>query len=53
LIDPREYYVELYRKQDDNRWVMLTFDKSDAVIEFKSIQMTFNLVDLYEYINFE
>jgi Uma2 family endonuclease len=53
LIDPREYYVELYCKQDDNRWVMLTFDKSDAVIEFKSIQMTFNLIDLYEDVNFE
>ncbi len=53
LIDPREYYVELYRKQDDNRWVMRTFDKSDAVIEFKSILMTFNLIDLYEDINFE
>ena len=53
LIDPREYYVELYRKQDDNRWIMLTFDNSDAVIEFKSIKMTFNLIDLYEDINFE
>ncbi len=52
LIDPREYYVELYRRQDNNHWMMASFNQEDAVIEFKSVQMSFNLIDLYEDIVF-
>ncbi|HHL18369.1 MAG TPA: Uma2 family endonuclease [Thiothrix sp.] len=52
LIDPREYYVELYRRQDNDHWMMVSFDQEDAVIEFKSVGMTCNLIDLYEDVVF-
>ena len=52
LIDPREYYVELYQRQDNNHWMMASFNQEDAVIEFKNVQMNFNLIDLYEDIVF-
>jgi len=52
LIDPKTYYLELYRREDDNRWVMMSFDQEDDVIEFQSIKMTCTLAELYEDVVF-
>jgi Uma2 family endonuclease len=52
LINPREYYVELYRRRDHDSWLLFSFDKEDAMIEFKSVQMKCRLIDLYEDIVF-
>jgi len=52
LIDPRTYYVELYRRQEDNRWLMLTFDQENAIVDFASVGMECTLIDLYEDVVF-
>lgn len=53
LINPREYYLELYRRQDNDSWVLFSFDHKDAVIEFNSIGMKCNFIDLYEDVVFD
>ena len=34
-------------------WLMASFNQEDSLIEFKSVQMSCNLIDLYEDVVFE
>ena len=53
LIDPREYYVELYRRQADKQWTLFSHEGAESMLEFSSIGMQCTLVDLYEDVLFD
>ncbi|MEZ5534776.1 MAG: Uma2 family endonuclease [Thiolinea sp.] len=48
LIDQDSYYVELFRRQNIDEWVLMTRSGADAVIELHSIDFTTTLADFYE-----
>ncbi len=52
LIDPREYYVEMYRRQADKQWMLFSHEGAQSVLEFASIRLRCTLVDLYEDVIF-
>ncbi|MEE9356559.1 MAG: Uma2 family endonuclease [Methylococcaceae bacterium] len=52
LIDPREYYVEMYRRQADKQWMLFSHEGAESLLEFASIGLRCTLVDLYEDVIF-
>ena len=50
LIDPRKYAVELFRRQGNDEWLLLTREGIDSTIALESIGLTVGLHDLYDEI---
>lgn len=48
LIDPRRYYLELFRRQGDAEWVLLILNGAEAMLELSSIGLRCTLMDFYE-----
>jgi Uma2 family endonuclease len=48
LIDQNDYYIELFRRQNGDEWVLMTRSGAEAVIELHSIDFSGSLVDFYE-----
>jgi Uma2 family endonuclease len=48
LIAQEEYAVQLYRRQEDGRWIVLDAAGLDAAVELTSIGCTLQLGELYE-----
>ena len=48
LIDPREYYVEIYRRQANNQWLLFSLEGAESILELASVEMQCTLADLYE-----
>ena len=48
LIDPRDFYVELFRKENDIQWSLNAIEGADNLLELKSVEFTGPLADLYE-----
>lgn len=52
LIDPRTYRVDLFRRNEQNRWELFAFTDKDSVIEFNSLNFKVSMADIYEDVNF-
>lgn len=52
LIDPRAYYVELFRKENDIQWSLTAVEGADSLLNLKSLEFTCALGDLYEDVRF-
>ena len=48
LIDPRTYYVELFRKENDIQWSLTAIEGIDSLLNLKSVAFTCALSELYE-----
>lgn len=48
LIDQADYYMELFRRQNGDEWVLMTRSGAEAVIELHSIGFSGSLADFYE-----
>lgn len=48
LIDPRNYYVELFHRENDIQWSLTAVEGSESLLELKSIDFTCPLSELYE-----
>lgn len=53
LINPHEYYVELYRRYANNQWMLISYEGEDERVEFTSIEMQCTLAELYEDVVFD
>ena len=53
LINPQEYFVERYYRQDKDQWLFTSYKGEDAKIEFSSIDFSGTLINLYEDVVFE
>ena len=53
LIDPRAYYVEQYRRQTDNQWMLTSFEGANTLFQLSSIKLSCALIDFYEDVIFE
>lgn len=53
LINPSEYYVEVYRRQSNNQWLLFSHEGDDSILELASINMQCTLAELYEDIVFD
>lgn len=50
LIDPRKYAVELFRRQSNQEWLLLTREGINSTITLSSIDLTLSLHELYDEI---
>ena len=50
LIDPRRYAIELFRRQSNREWLLLTREWVDSTITLESISLKLSLYDLYDEI---
>ncbi|MEZ5535983.1 MAG: Uma2 family endonuclease [Thiolinea sp.] len=48
LIDPEQYYIELFRLNKHRRWELFIFEGADAVVEFKSVGFSCSMADVYD-----
>lgn len=53
LIDPRKYYVELFRRQNEDEWVLMTRSGAEASLTLNSIGLTCCLADFYDDVRFD
>ena len=53
LIDPRVYYVELFRRQNGDEWVLMTRSGADAMLTLNSIGLDCRLADFYDDVRFD
>ena len=53
LIDPRKYAIELFRRQGNDEWLLLTRDGINTTIILESIGLTVSLDDLYDGIRIQ
>ncbi len=53
LIDQADYYMELFRRQNSDEWVLMTRSGAEAVIELHSIGFTGTLAAFYEDVRWE
>jgi len=52
LIDPRKYYVEHYKRLENDQWILSSYDNAESELIFSSINFKCSLVDLYEDVVF-
>ncbi len=52
IIDQEKIAIDLHRKQLDGQWVSYSFDESDAEFDLESVDLTFQLSDVYERVLF-
>ncbi len=52
LVDTNEIAVEIYHKDDDNKWDILNYQSGDMV-ELKSVNLTISIKQIYEDIVFD
>lgn len=52
LVDPNHYYVEVFRRQNADEWLLSTCLGQDANLTLQSIGLTLSLLDLYEDVRF-
>ena len=52
LIDPRLYYVEQYRRQTDNQWMLTSFEGPNTLLQLGSISLSCALTELLRGCNF-
>jgi Uma2 family endonuclease len=48
LIDPRSYYVELFRRENDIQWSLTAIEGADSLLKLSSVGLQCTLADLYE-----
>ena len=53
LIDPRLYYMEQYRRQTDNQWMLISSEGANTLFHLDSINLSCALMDFYEDVVFE
>ena len=53
LIDPRTYRVDVFRRNEHDRWELFSFAERDAVVEFTSLKLTVAMLAIYEDVDFE
>lgn len=53
LIDPDDYYAEVFRRQNENEWLLSTCQGQAASLTLQSIGLTLSLLDLYEDVRFD
>lgn len=53
LIDPTHYYVEVFRRQNADEWLLRTCQGQDTSLILQSIGLTLSLLDLYEDVRFD
>lgn len=52
LIDQTRYHVMQHTKTPDRKWLLTDHESEDAVLELSSINLSINLSDIYEQVNF-
>lgn len=52
LIDQTEHHVDIFRKEEDQRWLLLSYGQPDEELCFCSVDFRCCLVDLYEDVDF-
>ena len=48
LIDPRNYYVELFHRENDIQWSLTAIEGAESQLALNSVSLTCSLADLYE-----
>ena len=48
LIDPRNYYVELFHRENDIQWSLTAIESAESRLTLSSVGLTCSLADLYE-----
>ena len=48
LIDPRNYYVELFHRENDIQWSLTAIEGAASQLTLNSVGLTCSLADLYE-----
>ncbi|PSO51197.1 MAG: hypothetical protein BRC33_01075 [Cyanobacteria bacterium SW_9_44_58] len=52
LVDQERCYLMQYTKQNNQQWLLTEYQKTDAVLTFKSFDFEISLSDLYEGVEF-
>lgn len=53
IVDQHKMNVEVHRRQPDGRWITYYFDEADDEIEFKSVELTLPITEIYRRVKFE
>lgn len=53
LIDPRSYRVDVFRRNDHDRWELFAFTTQESQVEFTSLNFKLTMQELYEDVDFE
>ncbi len=53
IVDQHKMNVEIHRRQPDGRWITYYFNESDDEIEFKSVDLTLPITEIYRRVRFE
>lgn len=53
LIDPRTYRIDLFRRNEYDRWELFSLAESDALVEFNSLELSVPMLAIYEDVDFE
>lgn len=53
LVDPRTYRIDVFRRNEHNRWELFSFAGQDNLIEFASLDFKTPMFAIYEDVDFE
>jgi len=53
LIDPRELRVDVFTRNDANRWELVSYTGKETVIHLHSLNLEISMNELYEDVDFE
>ena len=53
IVDQHKMNVEIHRRQPDGQWITYYFNESDDEIEFKSVELTLPITEIYRRVKFE
>lgn len=53
LIDPREYRVDVFNRNEAGRWELTGFVGADSIVELRSIGLGISMRDIFEDVDFE
>lgn len=53
IVDQHKMNVEVHRRQETGSWITYYFNESDDEIEFKSVELTLPITEIYRRVKFE
>ncbi|HXG84860.1 MAG TPA: Uma2 family endonuclease, partial [Pyrinomonadaceae bacterium] len=53
IVDQHKMNVEIHRRQETGSWITYYFNESDDEIEFKSVELTLPITEIYRRVKFE
>lgn len=53
IVDQHKMNVEIHRRDENGNWITYYFDEPDDEIEFKSVELTLPITEIYRRVRFE